>query len=117
MQCITKQYLNLGLHILDGVAWLHFKNDGLASLCLDKDLHATSQTKNQVQRRLFLDVVVTEGATIFQLLATKLQNLYAGWNALFVLNLGLQILDGVAWIHFKSDGLASQCLEKDLHAT
>ena len=78
MKCITKQYLNLGLDILDCVAWLHFKSDGLASQCLDKDLHATSQTKDQVQRRLFLDVVVTEGATIFQLLASKDQTLLVG---------------------------------------
>ena len=86
MKCITKQYLNLGLDILDCVAWLHFKSDGLASQCLDKDLHATSQTKDQVQRRLFLDVVVTQRATIFQLLASKDQTLLVGWNALLVLS-------------------------------
>ena len=58
-------YLDLGLDILYGVAGLHFQSDGFASQRLDKDLHATSQTKDQVQGRLFLDVVVTQSATIF----------------------------------------------------
>jgi len=80
-----QRYLNLGLDILNSVARLHLKSDGLARQCLDKDLHATSQTKDQVQGRLFLDVVVTEGATIFQLLASKDQTLLVGWNALLVL--------------------------------
>ena len=78
-------YLDLSLDILDGVAGLHFQSDGLASQSLDKDLHATSQTKDQVQGRLFLDVVVTQGATIFQLLASKDQTLLVWRNALLVL--------------------------------
>jgi len=49
-------------------------------------IHATSQTKDQVQGRLFLDVVVTERATIFQLLASKDQTLLVGWNALLILS-------------------------------
>jgi len=36
--------------------------------------------------RLLLNVVVTEGATIFQLLAGKDQTLLVWWNALLVLS-------------------------------
>ena len=80
-----QQYLNLGLDILNSVARLHFESDGLASECLDKDLHSTTQTQDQVQCWLFLDVVVTEGATIFQLFASKDQTLLVRWNALLIL--------------------------------
>jgi len=38
-----------------------------------------------VKGRLLLDVVVTEGATIFQLLAGKDQTLLVWWNTLLVL--------------------------------
>jgi len=43
-----------------------------------------------VQGRLFLDVVVAERATIFQLLAGKDQTLLVWWNALLVLKLHIQ---------------------------
>ena len=80
-------------------------------------IHATTQTKDQVQSRLLLDVVVAQGTTIFQLFTSKDQTLLVWWNAFLVLNLGLHILDSVAGLHFKSDGLAGQRLDKDLHAT
>ena len=37
------------------------------------------------------------------------------WDALLVLDLGLHVLNGVAGLHLEGDGLASQCLDKDLH--
>ena len=82
----TIVYLNLCLDILNGVTWLDFQSDGLASQRLDKDLHSSTQTKDQVKGRLFLDVVVTEGTTIFQLLASKDQTLLIWWNAFLVLS-------------------------------
>jgi hypothetical protein len=33
-----------------------------------------------------------------------------------ILNLGLDIVDGVGGLHLKGDGLASESLNKDLHA-
>ena len=35
----TQRVLDLGLHVVDGVAGLHIKGDGLASQRLHKDLH------------------------------------------------------------------------------
>ena len=52
--------LNLGLHIFNSVWGLHFQSDGFASQGLHKDLHATSQTQNQMEGGLFLDVVVRQ---------------------------------------------------------
>ncbi|KAI5615602.1 hypothetical protein C0J50_0283 [Silurus asotus] len=109
--------LDFGLDILNGVTWLNLKSDGLASQGLHKDLHATPETQHQVKRGLLLNVVVGQGATIFQLLASKDQPLLIWGNAFLVLDFGLDILNGVTWLNFKSDGLASQGLHKDLHAT
>jgi len=40
-----------------------------------------------------------------------------GRDTFFVLNLGLDILNGVRRLNIKSDGLASEGLHKDLHST
>merc|ERR1712031_120845 len=109
--------LDLGLDIVNGVTGLNIKSDGLASQGLDKDLHTTAETQHQMQSTLLLDVVVRQGATIFQLLACKDQALLVWWNAFLVLDLGLDIVDGVTGLNIKGDGLASQCLDKDLHTT
>jgi hypothetical protein len=36
-------------------------------------------------------------------------------NTLLVLNLGLHILNRIGWFNIQSDGLASQCLNKNLY--
>ena len=72
---LTFLVLDLLLHILDGVRALHLEGDGLAGQCLDEDLHATTQTQHQVQGTLLLDVVVSESATVLQLLAGEDQTL------------------------------------------
>ena len=36
-------------------------------------------------------------------------------NALFVLDLLLHIVDGIRWLHFEGDGLASESLDENLH--
>merc|ERR1712240_244647 len=70
-----------------------------------------------MQSGLLLDVVVREGPAILQLLASKDQPLLIWGNSLLVLDLGLDILDGVRGFHLQGDGLASQGLDKDLHST
>jgi len=87
--------LDLRLHILNGIRGLHFQCDGLARQGFHKDLHASTQPQDKVQGALLLDVVVGQGATIFQLLASKDQTLLVRGNALLVLDLGLHILNGV----------------------
>ena len=77
-------------------------------LTLDEDLHATTQTQHKVQCALLLNVVVRQSAAILQLLASKDQTLLVRWDALLVLDLLLHVVNGVRWLHIKSDGLASQ---------
>jgi len=109
--------LNFGLDILNGVRGLNLKSDGFASQGLDKNLHSTSETKDQMQSRFLLDVVIRESASIFQLLSSKDQPLLVWGNAFLVLNFGLDILDGVGWLHLQGDGLAGQSLHEDLHTS
>ena len=78
---LTLLVLNLALDIVNGVRTLHLQRDGLASEGLHKDLHATAQPQHQVESGLLLDVVVGQGAPIFQLLAGKDQPLLVGGDA------------------------------------
>merc|ERR1712168_851529 len=105
--------LDFCLHVLNGVAWLNLEGDGLAGQGLDKDLHASPQTQHQVEGGFFLDVVVRQGAAIFQLLASEDQPLLVRGDAFLVLDFGLHVLNGVAWLNLEGDGLAGQGLDKD----
>merc|ERR1712047_89420 len=100
--------LDLSLDIFNGVRWLHLKGDGLASQGLDKNLHTSTKTENQMQSGLLLDVVVREGAAILKLFASKDQPLLVWGNAFLVLDLSLDIFNGVGRFDLKGDGLTSQ---------
>ena len=73
---------------------------------LDENLHATTQAEHQVEGRLLLDVVVRQGAAVLELLAREDQALLVGRDALLVLDLGLDVVDGVGRLHLEGDGLA-----------
>merc|ERR1711915_399882 len=109
--------LDLGFDILNGVRWLNLQGDSLASEGLDKDLHSSSQSEHQMKGAFFLDVVVREGSSILKLLASKDEPLLVWGNSLLVLDLGFDILNGVRWLNLKSDSLASEGLDKDLHSS
>jgi len=70
-----------------------------------------------MQSGLLLDVVVWEGAPIFKLFASKDQPLLVWGNAFLVLDLSLDIFDGIRRLNLKGDGLTSQGLHKDLHTS
>jgi hypothetical protein len=53
---------------------------------------ATTETEDQVESRLLLDVVVGKGAAVLELLAGEDQALLVRGNALLVLDLGLDIV-------------------------
>merc|ERR1712019_332067 len=109
--------LDLGLDVLNGVSWLDIKGDGLTSEGLDEDLHTTSKSENQMESGLLLDVVVGEGSAVLKLLSGEDESLLVWRNTFFVLDLGLDVLDGVCGLDIKSDGLTSQSLDEDLHTT
>merc|ERR1712113_995067 len=66
---------------------------------------------------LLLDVVVSEGSAVLKLLTGEDESLLIGGDTLLVLDLGLDVLDGVGLLDLKGDGLASQGLDEDLHTT
>ena len=88
-----------------------------------------------MEGRLFLNVVVRKSAAVFKLLAREDQALLVGRDAagsrstrssplrfeisrylpLLVLDLGLDIVDGVRGLDLKGDGLSSKSLNEDLH--
>merc|ERR1712019_75213 len=109
--------LDFGLDILNGVRWLNLQGDGLASEGLDKDLHSSSQSEHKMKGALLLDVVVRKGSSILKLLSSKDQPLLVWGNSLLVLDLGLDIFNGVRWLNLQSNGLASEGIDKDLHSS
>jgi len=109
--------LDLSLHVFNGVRGLNLEGDRFTGEGFDEDLHTTTQTKDEMERRLFLDVVIGQGAAIFELFASKDESLLVWWDTFLVLDLGLDILDGVRSLDLKSDGLASESLDEDLHTT
>jgi len=109
--------LDLGLHVVNGVGALNLQSDSLASQGLHKYLHPTPQAEHQVESALLLDVVVGKGAAILKLLASKDEPLLVRGDALLVLDLGLDVVDGVGALNLQSDCLPSQGLHEDLHAS
>ena len=107
--------LNLGLDILNGVGGFDVQSDGLASESLDEDLHATSEAENQVESGLLLDVVVGEGSAVFKLLSSKDETLLIWGDAYLVLDLGLDVFDGVRGLDIESDGFSGKGLDENLH--
>ena len=70
---------------------------------------------DRVVFRTLLDVVVSQGAAILELLASEDQTLLIRRDALLILDLLLDLLDRVGALNLKGDGFTSQSLDKDLH--
>lgn len=60
-----------------------------------------------MESRFLLDVVIRQGTTVFELLASKDETLLVWWDPLLVLNFALDIVDGIARLDFESDGFTS----------
>jgi len=107
--------LDLCFYIFNGVRWFNLQSNGLASEGLDKDLHSTSETKNKMESAFLLDVVVGESSSIFQLLSSEDEPLLVWGDSFLVLNLSLDILDGIRWLNLEGDSFPGEGLHKDLH--
>merc|ERR1712139_445889 len=70
-----------------------------------------------MESALLLDVVVGEGPSVLQLLASEDQPLLIRGDSLLVLDLSLDVLDGVRGLDLEGDGLAGEGLDEDLHAS
>lgn len=66
---------------------------------------------------LLLDVVVGKGTAILKLFTRKDQTLLIRRDTLLILNLCLDIINGVRRLDLEGDRLARQSLDKDLHAS
>jgi len=109
--------LNLSLDILDGVRSLDVQGNSLASQSLDEDLHATAESEHEMESGLLLNVIVRKGSAVLELLSSEDESLLIGGDALLVLDLSLDIFNGVRSLNIKGDGLASESLDEDLHTT
>ena len=68
-----------------------------------------------MQGGFLLDVVIAQRSSVFQLLSSEDQSLLFRWDSLFVLNLGLDILNGVIGLNIQRNRLSRQGLDEDLH--
>jgi len=107
--------LDLAFNVINRVARLDFEGDCLASECLHKDLHPSTQPEHQVESRLLLDVVIGQRAAVLELLARKDEALLIWRNSFLILDLTLDIVNRVRALHLEGDGLASERLYEDLH--
>ena len=107
--------LDLGFDVLNGVCWLDIKGDGLTGESLDKDLHTTSKSEDEMESGLLLDVVIRKSSAIFKLLSGEDESLLIWRDTFFVLDLSLDILDSVCWLDIEGDGLSCEGFDEDLH--
>jgi hypothetical protein len=70
-----------------------------------------------MEGRLLLDVVVRKGSAILKLLTGENESLLIWWDTFLILDLSLDVLNGVCWLDIKGDGLTSESLDEDLHTT
>jgi hypothetical protein len=75
---------------------------------------AATKAKHQMQCRFLLNVVVTQSATILELLSSKDETLLIGWDTLLVLNLGLDVINGIRRLDIEGDGLPGQSFDENL---
>jgi hypothetical protein len=109
--------LNFGFDIFDGVSGLDIQSDSLTSEGFDEDLHATSESEDQVKSRLLLDVVIRESSTVFKLLSGEDESLLIWRDSFFVLDFGFDIFNGISGLDIQCDGLTSESLDEDLHTS
>ena len=70
-----------------------------------------------MESRLLLDVVIRKSSAVLELLASENESLLIGRDTFLVLDLGLHVLNSVGGLNIEGDGLASESLDEDLHAT
>jgi hypothetical protein len=79
--------------------------------------YPTTQPENKMQSTLLLDIIIRKRTSILKLLPSKNQTLLIRRNPLLILNLALDIVDGIRRLNLQGNRLASQRLDENLHAT
>ena len=70
------------------------------------DLTTTTETEDQVESRFLLNVVIGEGAAVFKLLTSEDQTLLVWGNSFLVLDLGLDVFDGIRGFNIEGNSLS-----------
>jgi len=110
--------LDLGLDIRDGVTWFDVQGDRLSREGLDENVHGTTtETKDKMKSRLFLNVVIRKCSAICELFSGEDQSLLLRCNSFLVLDLGLDVRDGVICLDVQGDRLPREGLDENLHST
>jgi hypothetical protein len=87
--CLLKPSALAADHLVAVVFLCHLAQGGLDD--------AASQVKHQVQGWTISGCCSRETVAILQLFACEDQSLLVGWNALLVLDFGIDIFDGCHW--------------------
>jgi hypothetical protein len=69
-----------------------------------------------VESGLLLNVVVSEGSPDFEMLASENDSLLIGRDAFLVLDLLLDVFNGVRRLDFDGNSLSGECFDVNLHA-
>jgi hypothetical protein len=67
-----------------------------------------------MQGTFLLNIVITQSPSILQLFAGKDQSLLIRRNAFLVLNLGLDVFNGIRRLDIERNGFAGQSLDENL---
>jgi len=78
-------------------------------------LSTTTKTQNQMEGGLLLDVVIGKSTAVLELLASKDQTLLVRGNALFILDLGFDIVNSIGGFDLESDSFTREGLYENLH--
>ena len=64
-----------------------------------------------MQGRFFLDVIIRQSSAILELLASEDQSLLIRGNAFLILNLRLNVIDGIGGLYLEGDSLSGEGLD------
>ena len=105
--------------------------EGVASVAVSADHHvavvllgelekvrvldtSTSETEDQVESGLLLDIVVPECSSVLELLSSEDETLLIRGDSLLILDLSLDAVDCVTLVDVEGDGLSCEGLHEDL---
>jgi hypothetical protein len=109
--------LDLGFNVFNGIRGFDFQSDSLSSKSFNENLHSSSQSKDQMESGFLLNVIIGEGSSVFQLFSCKNKSLLIRGNSFFVLDLGLDVFNGIRGFDFQSDSLSSKSFNENLHSS
>merc|ERR1712112_811633 len=70
-----------------------------------------------MESTFLLNIVIRESSSILQLLSSKDQSLLIWRDSFLVLDLGLDVFNGIRRFNLEGDGFSSQSLDEDLHTS